>query len=75
MALQEVHSTEAELRQALHRLHIPHRAFCSFLPQADAGGVALVIPCDAGVERRARFVHEALARGRVQRVGISGIPA
>eukprot|EP00959_Pyramimonas_sp_CCMP1952_P182007 3805616-Pyramimonas_sp.AAC.1 len=74
MALQEVHATEVELQQELFKLHIPHPSFSSFGPQRNTGGVSIIIPCaQSGVHHRARFWHEQLVPGSIQRLRISAV--
>ncbi|CAK0846242.1 unnamed protein product, partial [Prorocentrum cordatum] len=74
LALQEVHATELELQQDLFKLHIPHLAFSSFGAQRNTGGVAIITPCSqSGVHQRAKFWHEELVPGRIERLRISSI--
>eukprot|EP00959_Pyramimonas_sp_CCMP1952_P200455 4192744-Pyramimonas_sp.AAC.1 len=74
MALQEVHATELELDPELFMLHIPLLSFSSFGAQRNIGGVTILIICaQSGVHQRARFWHEQLVPGRIQRLRISGI--
>eukprot|EP00959_Pyramimonas_sp_CCMP1952_P375503 7864585-Pyramimonas_sp.AAC.1 len=74
MALQGVHATEVERQQDLFKLSIPHLSFSSFGAQRITGGVAIITPCSQkGVHKRARFWHEELVPGRIQRLRISGV--
>eukprot|EP00959_Pyramimonas_sp_CCMP1952_P384960 8068036-Pyramimonas_sp.AAC.1 len=75
MAIQEAHANDIQLRQDLHRFNILHKAFSSFGEKRDTGGVASVIHCPHAAVEHARFVHDVIVPGRVQRLRIPAIPS